>query len=264
MKKEQKQRKSSNCRARTRFTLIELLVVIAIIAILASLLLPALQKARQRGRAVACVNNLRTNASLAAMYSGDYKEYVLIYALRAKIGGYDIPSNYGSGVYDRTAWYNVLGYLGYAPKVSAATQTTTFICPAVPALKGRSIGRRLWGSNSYGINLGMLYATFNDHYYSNLSSWPKLSMIRNPSRKIYCGDSINNEGDMVKLIHPWGSNPASDNSYGPLYAWHGRQANAVMVAGNVISFTERNGKILKNALKDLTGGWCRPYWYYGE
>lgn len=59
-------------RNRHSFTLIELLLVIAIIAILASMLMPALRKARQKGLETSCRGNLRQVGVVANMYRADY------------------------------------------------------------------------------------------------------------------------------------------------------------------------------------------------
>lgn len=85
-------------RAPRGFTLIELLVVIAIIAMLIGLLLPTLGRAREAGRAVACLSNQKQIGAAAMLYAGQYKDLVPREGV----------APLGNGEVDRPPWASVL------------------------------------------------------------------------------------------------------------------------------------------------------------
>lgn len=221
-------RKCSNC-----FTLIELLIVIAIIAILASMLLPALNQARARAQRIECTNNLKQLGMGFLQYCGDYHDRVM-------------PADYGNGAHPY--WTNLL----IGPNKAAAagqewTDVSGLTAGAYAGVKQLKCPSQPGGFNLTGSGEGHDWWVEDPHY--GISWWwgivnrvdkaqVKLTQIKNPSIKVLLFDvqrigsgfEYENKGAFRWMYGQTGV------GYGQLSMRHGNAINVLHVDGNVRAY----------------------------
>ena len=211
---------------RNGFTLIELLVVIAIIAILASMLLPALSKAREKARAATCQSNLKQIALSVAMYADDYNGYHQV------SGTVHCPD--GTSTY---AWALVFEKYGYLIPGNWRVSSCPSIRRAPAPIPITSNVCRYGVNGSWRVKTGNSWSTKHNYLSqaaNNYYGFCWQEEIKTPSTFFTHADTVGNgRADTTYKTYAYYQVDFNGWTQGNVFGVHGDRANCVFLDGHV-------------------------------
>lgn len=244
------------------FTLVELLVVISIIALLLSILMPSLQKAREQARAVVCKSRLKQLSLVIEFYKEANNNYIL--PRYDKVLAEMIKNGQSSAPKGTQYWTNRLTTYKYIDFDSR----NIFFCPSHIPRNYEEAESKLGNSwDNVGCTFGMRdwygpgESTNNEIYSPH-----KFDVIRSPSDFFLLADSIWNTANPVYNLsqsYMIGLGDSTGNS-GRIHVRHNKKASTLFADGHVESlkrdyFSKEN---IERTQKSYLGRWTPTNYYY--